>query len=200
MPEMNWANFTKVTRNHPHWTLLEKTAALIGQPGHALDLGCGAGRDTRYLLSQGWSVTAVDSNYNAIAILAELPQEHLRVVQSSFEDFTYGHEAFDLISAQFALPFNPKASFNDVFTRIKQAIKPGGYFTGQFFGIYDEWNTPETDMTFLTREQVYELLSDMKLVELTEEDKMGSTATRGPKHWHVFHVIAQSSGAPNSLT
>jgi tellurite methyltransferase len=189
MKEFAWTDFYRVTRNNPHWSLLEKAVALLGHKGDALDLGCGAGRDTRYLLTQGFHVTAVDREPGAVALLAEFPQENLRVVQSSFEDFAY--EIYDLVSAQFALPFNPKASFSEVFARVKQAIKPGGIFTGQFFGIRDEWNTPGTGMTFLTREQVEELLSDMKVIEFTEEDKMGNTAAGVLKHWHVFHVIAQ---------
>jgi tellurite methyltransferase len=143
MPDFIWPDFYKRTKDHPHWPLLERAVQLLGHQGHALDLGCGAGRDTRYLLSQGWQVTAVDSDPNAIALLAELPQEHLRVVQNSFEDFVYEHESYNLVSSQFSLPFNPKASFTNIFTRIKQAIKPGGIFTGQFFGIHDEWNTSE---------------------------------------------------------
>ena len=191
MKDFIWSDFYKRTKDHPHWPLLEKAVTLLGHKGHALDLGCGAGRDTRYLLSQGWHVTAVDSDPAAIAILRELPQERLRVVQSSFEDFVYEPEAYDLVSSQFSLPFNPKTAFNSVFTHIKQSIKSGGIFTGQFLGIHDEWNTPERNMTFLTREQVDELLSDMTVIELTEEDKLGPTASGTLKHWHVFHVIAQ---------
>ena len=186
-----WPDFYKGTKDHPHWSLLERAVTLLGHKGYALDLGCGAGRDTRYLLSQGWYVTAVDSEPTSIEILSELPQEHLKVVQSTFEDFDYAPEAYDLVSSQFSLPFNPKATFNSVFTRIKQSIKPVGIFTGQFFGIHDEWNTPERNMTFLTREEVNELLSDMKVLEFTEEDKIGPTALGTLKHWHVFHVIAK---------
>lgn len=191
MKEFNWADFYKVTKRNPHWLLLERAVVLLGRRGQALDLGCGAGRDTRYLLAQGWEVTAVDRNSQAIVLLAELPQEHLRVIQSSFEDFAYGHERYDLISAQFSLPFIPQEAFTGVFTRVKRAIKPGGMFTGQFFGIRDEWNRPENAMTFLQREQVDELLDDMWVREVTEEDKMGATATGELKHWHVFHIIAQ---------
>ena len=191
MQESRWSRFYEATKDHSHWPLLERAASLLSSPGHALDLGCGAGRDTRYLLARGWTVTAVDREAGAIALLAELPQDCLRVVQSSFEDFDYGHAAYDLVSAQFALPFNPKASFNSVFARIKHSLKPGGIYTGQFFGIRDQWNTLEIDMTFLTREQVDELLSDMQVIALEEEEHIGTTATGGAKYWHVFQVIAQ---------
>jgi tellurite methyltransferase len=191
MPESRWGRFYEATKDHSHWPLLERAASLLSSPGYALDLGCGAGRDTRYLLAQGWTVTAVDREAGAIVLLAELPQERLRVVQSSFEDFDYGHEVYNLVSAQFALPFNPKASFNSVVARIKRSLKPGGIYTGQFFGIRDQWNVPETDMTFLTREQVDELLSNMRVIALEEEEHMGTTATGGAKYWHVFQVIAQ---------
>lgn len=191
MPELRWVRFYDITRDQPHWALLERAATLLGRPGHALDLGSGAGRDTRYLLAQGWTVTAVDREAAAVALLAELPRERLQVVQSSFEDFDYGHEVYDLVSAQYALPFNSKASFNRVFARVKQSLKPGGIYTGQFFGIHDQWNTPETDMTFLTREQVDALLSDMQVIELNEEEHMGNVATGESKYWHTFQVIAQ---------
>ncbi|MDO8550913.1 MAG: hypothetical protein Q7S39_12285 [Ignavibacteria bacterium] len=46
-------------------------------------------------------------------------------------------------------------------------------------------------MTFHTKQQVENLLSDMEIIELTEEDKDGRTANGTPKHWHVFHVIAR---------
>lgn len=191
MKDFAWSDFYKATRDASHWSLLERAVTLSGLKGHALDLGCGAGRDTRYLLAQGWNVTAVDSDPNAMALLTELSQDYLQIIQSSFEHFVYEPETYDLISAQFSLPFNPKTSFNRVFAGIKQAIKPGGFFAGQFFGVRDEWNTPENNMTFLTREQIDELLSDMTVIEFAEEDKMGNTALGTLKRWHVFHVIAQ---------
>jgi SAM-dependent methyltransferase len=35
-------------------------------PGRALDLGCGAGRNTRYLARRGWDATGIDMNSRAI--------------------------------------------------------------------------------------------------------------------------------------
>ena len=164
---------------------------LFDHPGRALDLGCGAGRDTRYLVAHGWQVTAVDQEADAIAHLADLPRANLRAAQSSLEDFDYEKEAYDLISAQFSLPFISRSRFDEAFSRIKAAIKPGGVFTGQFFGPHDTWNTPDSDMTFHTQEQVNDLLGDLRIVEASEVDRPGNTATGEMKHWHVFHIIAQ---------
>lgn len=191
MADFNWADFYRATKDAPHWPLVERAVALHGAPGHALDLGCGAGRDTRYLLAQGWHVTAVDADPRAIAHLQPLATERLTLVQSAFEDFVYPPESYDLVSAQFALPFIPRRHFFAVFARLKQSLTSDGVFAGQFFGVHDEWNTPERDMTFLTREQVDELLGDLTVHELTEEDHIGPTATGTRKHWHVFHVLAR---------
>jgi SAM-dependent methyltransferase len=194
MTEFNWSEFARVTKDGEHWPLLERAADLVGGPGEALDLGCGAGRDTRYLLARGWRVTAVDREPAAIALFADLPQENLRAVQSSFEDFVYEREKYDLVSAQFSLPFLPRFVFRGVFSRVKQAIKPRGLFAGNFFGVNDGWNTPDNDLTFLTREAVDRALEGLTVIELTQEERDGNTAWGTMKHWHEFQVIARKRG------
>ncbi|MBD8507089.1 methyltransferase domain-containing protein [Hoyosella sp. G463] len=44
-------------------------------PGSAIDLGCGEGRNARWLASLGWRVTAVDSSEQAIANARESDPE-----------------------------------------------------------------------------------------------------------------------------
>jgi tellurite methyltransferase len=188
----DWGRFYGFTKDSPPWQLLVRAAALAPRKGRALDLGAGAGRDTRYLLEQGFQVTAVDADPRAVALLSELSTLHqtrLRVVQSSFEDFAFA--TYDLISAQFALPFLPSDRFADVFARLRAALVPGGVFAGQFFGVHDQWNTPDRSMTFLTRPEAAALLRDLETIELTEEDADGHVADGSPKHWHVFHILAR---------
>src|SRR5690242_18599651 len=108
MASHDWARFYGYTKDSPPWPLLMRAAALAPRAGRALDLGAGAGRDTRYLLEQGFTVTAVDADPHAAAYLATLPQDRLRVVQASFADFEFVPASYDLISAQFALPFVPQ--------------------------------------------------------------------------------------------
>ncbi len=170
MKEIKWEDFYKITKGRPPWPLLVQAVSLLSNGKDALDLGCGAGRDTRFLLGQGFTVTAVDNDPHAIALLADLPQKHLRAVHSSFEAFDF--EIYDLVNAHFALPFMPEEHFHLVFVRIKHAL-----------------NTDR--MTFLTREQAEAELKDLKVLEFREEDVDSHIADGTPKHWHVFHIIAQ---------
>lgn len=189
MKEFKWEDFYTRTKDRPPWPLLLEAVSLLSQRKDALDLGCGAGRDTRYLLEQGFQVTAVDNDPHAIVVMGELSQDRLRVVQSSFETFDF--ETYDLVNAHFALPFLPVEHFHLVFARIKQALGTGGLFVGQFFGVNDEWNTPGNQMTFLTREQAEAELEGLRVIEFREEDTDSHVADGTPKHWHVFHIIAQ---------
>jgi len=74
---------------------------------------------------------------------------------------------------------------------MKRSLALGGIFAGQLFGTQDEWNTPQRDMTFHSKEEVLKSLSGMEVLHFVEANKEGSLANGLPKHWHVFHIIAR---------
>jgi SAM-dependent methyltransferase len=195
MSSDGWDSFYRITKDSPPWSLMIRAAEVARAKGQALDLGAGAGRDTRYLLAQGFQVTAVDAQADSVALLATLaPQgapERLLVIKSTFEDFPFETSAYDLINAQFALPFVARDHFFAVFSRIKAGLTPGGVFAGQFFGVHDEWNVTDTDMTFLTRAEAEDQVSDLETIEFRELEEDGHVADGRPKHWHVFHILAR---------
>lgn len=192
MQSNRWADYVAITKDSAHWPLVEQAAALAGPPGHALDLGCGGGRDTRFLLAQGWRVTAVDREPAALAALDPLAGPRLQLVQSSFEEFGYPAASYDLISAQYALPFITPEQFPPIFARIRQALRPGGVLTCQFFGPHDTWNLAGRPMTFLDRAQIEALLVGLTVHVLDESQEIGTTAFGDTKCWHIFDLIAQS--------
>ncbi|MDB5266579.1 MAG: class SAM-dependent methyltransferase [Parcubacteria group bacterium] len=191
MSEHNWEQYYEQTKETPPRPSLVNAVELVQDKHEALDLGSGALNDTRYLLSVGFEhVTAVDKNPVSGEVLEQLPAEKVTYEISSFEDFDFVEGAYDLINAQYSLPFTSKGKFNDVIQSIIKSLKPGGVFVGQFFGDRDEWNVEGRDMTFQTKEEAESLLQGLKIAEFSEEEKDGKTAAGETKHWHVFHFIA----------
>ena len=93
-------------------------------PGEALDVGVGAGRDTAYLLRRGWRVTALDSSPSAAEALERLAHSNLRVVVAAAQDLATSD--YDLVNAQFSLPFIPREHFEATVRRLRDSLRGGG--------------------------------------------------------------------------
>lgn len=192
MPQNTWDEFYEITKVKPPSPLLVRAMEFVTNKDHALDLGAGALKDTKFLLFEGFKkITAVDQEPAVAEIAKKLEQNKIEFIQSSFEDFKFPDNEYDLVNAQFALPFTRPESFNRVFHDLKQSLKPGGIFTGQFFGNNDKWKGNRPELTFHTIEEAKALLEDMEIIEFKEFEEDSHLANGTPKHWHVFHVIAK---------
>lgn len=190
-----FAAYIAARKFDPPRPLLMRAAALATPKDHALDAGAGALNATKYLLSAGFThVTALDSALASQKVAEELPPEQVTFVLSRFEDFAYPAGAYDLVNAEFSLPFIHRDEFAAVFAALLASAKPGGLFTGQLFGLNDSWNTPESGMNFHSRADVERLLRGFDIVEFEEEDHPGKTKLGEPKHWHIFHILARRAG------
>ncbi len=191
MIDNTWKEYFEKTKNKGPRPLLVKAVEFVKEKDKALDLGSGAFNDVNYLLTVGFNhVVAVDKVSVADEILKNLLPAKVSYIISRFEDYDFVENNFDLINAQYSLPFIEKESFNKVFDKIIKSLKLGGVFTGQFFGDRDEWNKGDEKMTFQTKEEAQALLQGLKVIEFTEEEKDGNTAVGMSKHWHVFHFLA----------
>jgi tellurite methyltransferase len=95
----------------------------------AVDLGCGDGTETAALLRAGFTVFAVDSSVDAIrrTILAAGPDaERLTATVEGFA--TYAIPQADLVYAGFSLPFCRPTDFPEVRSRVRAALRPGGWW------------------------------------------------------------------------
>jgi SAM-dependent methyltransferase len=195
--DIEWETYYRAVAGRPLRELfVDATQFLPAEPPAdrplvAVDLGCGDGTETLELLRRGWTVLAVDVSSEGIARLRQsvspTDSERLstRVVPYSAVELP----AADLVYAGLSLPFCRPGQFDEAWRRVTSAIRPGGHFAGHFFGPHDSWaGTP--DMTFHTRAEVDALLVDFDVLGFREQDEDGE-AVSGPKHWHVFHVIAR---------
>lgn len=188
----SWQQHLKQTQDAPPSHLLIEALSYLHQKEEALDLGAGGLKDTKYLLSCGFThVTAVDREPFMGELAKQLSQEKLTTIITPFDKFSFPATTYDLINAQFALPFNPRATFVPTIERLKRSLKPRGVFCGQLFGCEDEWNTPTSKLTFHTHEEVQRLFQDIDLLHCEERIRDGKLSNGTPKHWHLFHIIAK---------
>jgi SAM-dependent methyltransferase len=185
----DWTRYYDAVGDDPRDTLLAAVER-FAEPGVAVDLGCGTGRDTFELLRRGWHVVAIDSAPEAIERLrvATGDEPKLETQVAAYEDAALPE--CDLVNASWSLPFCRPDLFDVVWARIVDSLSSGGRFSGQLFGDRDEWVT-ESDMTFHSRAQAEALFAGFDRERFDEDEEDGQTVLGNPKHWHVFNVVAR---------
>ena len=184
--------FYKNTQNAlPHKNVLE-FMDIQKNTGKAIDIGCGAGRDTIYLVKNGWYVIAIDKEDTKQIITSKINDkelERLKFIQSDFENIKL--EKNNLVIANYSLPFCNKNKFQKFWNKIVNSIEKDGYFVGNFFGKNDEWNTEDSKLIFLDKKEVEELFNNFEILKFEEEEKDAKTGLGIMKHWHTYNIIAR---------
>jgi trans-aconitate methyltransferase len=200
--QKSWSDFYKALAGRPPRPLfIEAVAYSDDRPATtvarwAVDLGCGDGTETLALLQAGWHVLAIDQQSEAISwVQSKVPPELRPRLQTRVTAFEELHlPPVDFVYAGFSLPFCRPQHFVTLWTTIATALHPGGMLAGQLFGEHDSWAS-EPEMTFHTRTDVLTLLEPFEIKVLREVEEDGQ-ALRGPKHWHIFHIIARKRQLP----
>ena len=189
-----WADYNAAQADRPVRSLCLDAMAFAG-PGNgrrAIDLGCGAGKETLALLNGGWRVFAVDALPDTRdRLLATVPAAlagQLEIEVSPFEDLPGLPEA-GLILASYSLPFVHPENFARVWRMLLAALGPSGVIAVNLFGERDSWAViPEWN--FHTEAEARGLFEGLEVLTFEIYDADGQSF-RGPKHWHIFDVIAR---------
>ena len=95
----------------------------LPQGKYLLDAGCGCGRDTKYFLSLGYQVTAIDASQAMVEISSELTGQ--KTLHLDFRDLSF-KDTFDGIWSFASLLHISKSKIDEVVYRFAQALKNDG--------------------------------------------------------------------------
>jgi len=189
--EDTWAGFYEYGKGRAARPLFTEAMSLVGRPGIAIDLGCGDGTETLALLEAGWTVHAVDSSPDGIARTAYRGRAHadrLTTHLSRLEDFDPPET--DLLYSGWTLPFCAPEQFDALWSRLRDALRPGGLLVVNLFGPRDDWAS-QPGMTFRSLEEARLLAAGLTDPSVTEKDEDGQSFS-GPKHWHEITIIGRA--------
>jgi SAM-dependent methyltransferase len=157
--------------------------------GTILELGCGAGQDSAYLLAQGFDVRPTDGTPE----LARAAEKRLRrpVAVLLFGDLDE-QEKYDGIWANACLLHVPRADLPAIITRIHRALKAGGIFYASYKAGHAEgrdkfnryFNYPSAD--WLRQAYQPDVWTSIDVAEET-----GSGYDQKPTQW--LHVTARKA-------
>jgi len=196
-----WTRYYAVTGERPAWQTVRRAIELFAAEGpagplSAVDLGCGAGRDTRELLRAGWRVLAIDREVAAIAALEAATEPQLRAaLDARVADLAdVDVPACQLVNASLSLPFLPSDAFWGTWQRILAALPVGGRFAAMLFGDRDG-SAPDPSMTCLPPAEVRARLSSFEIEYWVDLEEDTTTALGEPHHFHRVEFVARRSAA-----
>lgn len=157
-PELVWSA-------EPNRFLVEEVTGL--EPGTALDLGAGEGRNAIWLAEHGWTVTAVDFSDVALDKARRIAAERgvgLEIVRADLTEYVPEPAIFDLVLVLYL--HLPWLEMTKVVERAARAVTPGGTFLliGHDRSNLDHGHGgPRSPEVLYTAEQITGLLSAMQI-------------------------------------
>jgi SAM-dependent methyltransferase len=145
--------------------VLHGFAQLVGEGGEVADLGCGPGRVTAYLASQGLSVFGLDVSESMLAI-ARREHPALRFVRGSMQELDLPEGSLDGVVSWYSIIHTPEEHLPALFAGFHRVLRPGGHLLlgfqcGDEPRRYEEAFGHQVSLTFLRRrpERIAALLS-----------------------------------------
>jgi tellurite methyltransferase len=97
-------------------------------PGRALDIASGAGRNARFLAQSGWSVVAVDLSLEGLRQMGRIPG--VLPVLADVEHFELRDASVDLVVNSWFLQ-------RSIFPLIRRVLRPGGILVFETFSVIE---------------------------------------------------------------
>ena len=98
--------------------------------GVALDLGCGLGQYTQYLMDNGFDVISCDISADVLKKLSERIQNAKTLELDMSNPFPFENKTFKLVFANLSIHYFDKATTKALLSEIRRVLADDGYFVG----------------------------------------------------------------------
>lgn len=164
--EKNAEAFSEGTLDVDFAQVQERFAELLPERGLILDMGCGSGRDTKYFLSKGFKVDAIDGSEQLCRIAAV--NTGIAVRHMMFNELDE-NELYHGIWACASILHLPRPELADVLNRMIRALRRDGYIYTSFkYGDFEGYRN-ERYFTDFTESSFADFINDIPGGEITEE-------------------------------
>jgi len=159
--------------------------------GRALDIGAGGLGESRYLLSLGFDVDAVDPDPVSKELATHLASGDRRFSMSAnaIEHHRIPPDTYSLTVALHVLPFVAVETIDRVAADIVAGLRPGGVLCCTHFGVRDSWAMADLPVTGVSERRAAELFAGMQPVYFGVSEHDGVDLEGMPKHWHVLRQV-----------
>ena len=159
----------------------DKFLEKLNPDAYILDFGCGAGRDTKYFLSRGYQIDAIDGSEQLCRIASEYTE--IKVRQMLFQELDE-KEKYDGIWACASILHLPKKQLREVLENMYAALKSEGWIYTSFkYGEYEGIRNGRyfTDFTIDTFTDFVQGIHNLRIEEywITGDVRPG----RGEEKW-----------------
>ena len=150
-----------------------------------LDLGCGGGNDTLYLIGKGKDVISCDQSQNAIAnIIKNFPEVKDAKCFNMLDGLPFEDDSFEVVIADLCLHYFTEKDTFEILSQIKRILVPGGHLILRVNSVNDvhhgagegreiEHHLYETDSKMIKRffdeEDIRYFFKDFDIEYLNEE-------------------------------
>lgn len=189
MINKDWSNYQERTYSNNVCNLMKYFLDNY-EVQNSVDLGCGAGNESVYMIKNGIKVTAIDRQLNKDYILNRLSDEEKSKITFLESDFiNVALPKTQLVTAFFSIPFCDPKYFDILWKKIYDALEINGYFVGQLFGDRDAWKD-NLDINTFDIEKAKMYLQNYNILHFKEIEYVRESDN---KKWHFYNIIAQKT-------
>ncbi len=132
--EEHWDNHyhkkDNVILNYDGW--LDKYIDIFPESANIIDLGCGSGSDTNFLLKKGFSVYSVDFSTEALKIMKKLVPQARALKVDITDKLPFEDNEFDIVIADLSLHYFEWSITKQIVMEISRILKSGGIIISRF--------------------------------------------------------------------